>query len=139
MAGNLKVLADTSGIIALLDKDDRHHGAAIEVLKTYAITIPATILPEVDYLSSKYLGEPVARAFLQDLTDEYFDFLPVDVSDLQQALRVMTRYQGVPLGLVDASLVALAERYQIQKILTLDRRHFSLIKPETMDYLQLLP
>ncbi len=51
----------------------------------------------------------------------------------------MARYQGVPLGLVDASLVALAERYQIQRILTLDRRHFSLIQPETMDYLELLP
>ncbi len=73
------------------------------------------------------------------MTDSYFDFLPVDVSDLQQALKVMARYQGVPLGLVDASLVALAERYQIQRILTLDRRHFSLIQLETMDYLELLP
>jgi hypothetical protein len=90
-------------------------------------------------LISKYLGEPVSRAFLQDLTDKYFDFLPIDMFDLQQALKVMARYQGVPLSLVDASLVALAERYQIQRILTLDRRHFSLIQPETMDYLELLP
>jgi len=139
MAGNLGILVDRSGIIALLDQSDRHHAAAREVFKTAALIVPATILPEVDYLSSKYVGEPVARAFLQDLTDGYFDFLPVDVSDLQQALKVMARYQGVPLGLVDASLVALAERYQIQRILTLDRRHFSLIQPETMDYLELLP
>lgn len=139
MAGSLKVLADTSGIIALLDKGDRHHAAALKIIEIYTIIIPATILPEVDYLTSKYLGEPVARAFLQDLADEYFDFLPVDASDLKQALTVMARYQGVPLGLVDASLVALAERYRIPRILTLDRRHFSLIKPETIAYLELLP
>ena len=135
----LEVLADTSGIIALLDKGDCHHTAALKIIKIYTIIVPATILPEVDYLTNKYLGEPVARTFLQDLTDEYFVFLPVDVSDLKQALKVMTCYQGVRLGLVDASLVALAERYRIPRILTIDRRHFSLIKPETMEYLELLP
>ncbi len=139
MAGTATVLADTSGIIALLDRSDRHHLEAVEVLQNYSILIPATILPEVDYLTHKYLGEAVAKAFLQDLTNGAFDFLTIDVIDLQQALRVMERYQGVPLGLVDASLVALAERYQIQRILTLDRRHFSLIQPETMAYLELLP
>jgi uncharacterized protein len=55
------------------------------------------------------------------------------------AVRVIQKYRGVPLGLVDASLVALAERYQIRRILTLDRRHFSLIQPQTFDYLELLP
>lgn len=133
------VLADTSGILALLDRDDQHHAAAVEIVRTETILVPATVLPEVDYLSSKYLGEQVARAFLQDLVAGYFTYLPVDPSDLKQALKVMARYKGVPLGLVDASLVALAERYRLQRIFTLDRRHFSLIKPENIDYLELLP
>jgi predicted nucleic acid-binding protein len=51
----------------------------------------------------------------------------------------MSRYRGVPLGLVDASIMALAERYQIQRILTFDRRHFSIVKPQTMEYFELLP
>lgn len=51
----------------------------------------------------------------------------------------MARYRDFPLGLVDASLVALAERYKIKQILTLDRRHFNSIQTEKIDYLELLP
>jgi uncharacterized protein len=51
----------------------------------------------------------------------------------------MKQYQGVPLGIVDSSIVALAERYQIPRIMTLDRRHFSLIQPKKLPYLELRP
>jgi hypothetical protein len=135
----IDVLADTSGIIALLDRDDRYHQAAIKVARANTLTVPSTVLPEVDYLVSKYLGEAVAQAFIQDLADAHFNYLTVELDDIRNALDVMTRYKGVPLGLVDASLVALAERYRVQKILTLDRRHFSLIKPRGLEYLELLP
>jgi hypothetical protein len=139
MARGQTVLADTSGIIALLDQDDQHHIAAVQVAQTATLSVPSTVLPEVDYLVSKYLGEQVAKAFLEDLSAEYFAYLSVELEDVQQALEIMLQYQGVPLGLVDASLVALAERHQIQRILTLDRRHFSLIKPRRLSYLELLP
>ncbi|MEB3338733.1 MAG: hypothetical protein VKJ46_14785 [Leptolyngbyaceae bacterium] len=43
------------------------------------------------------------------------------------------------MGLVDSSLIALAERHQIKQILTLDRCHFNLVKPEGVDYFELLP
>lgn len=56
MAKRLKVLADTSGIIALLDASDKHHQSVIEVVENYDIIIPSTIIPEVDYLATKYLG-----------------------------------------------------------------------------------
>jgi hypothetical protein len=135
----IDVLADTSGLIALLDRDDRHYQAAIDVARANTLTVPSTVLPEVDYLVSKYLGEAVAQAFIQDLADGYFNYLTVELEDIRSALDVMTRYKGVPLGLVDASLVALAERYHLPSILTLDRRHFSLIKPRGLEYLELLP
>jgi len=139
MAREQSILADTSGIIALLDRDDRHHTAAIQIIQTTTILIPSTVLPEVDYLVSKYLGEPVARAFLEDLIAGFFTYLNVELEDIQQAVEIMMQYNDVPLGLVDASLIAVAERYQIQRILTLDRRHFSLIKPKKLRYLELLP
>lgn len=139
MAARQGILADTSGVIALLDRDDRHHAAAIQVAQTETLWIPSTILPEVDYLASKYLGETVARAFLEDVTSGQFPYIAVELEDIQQALSIMTRYNGVPLGLVDASIVALAERYRMQRILTLDRRHFSLIQPQNLNYLELLP
>jgi len=74
------------------------------------------------------LGERVARSFLEDLFAEHFAYLPVELDDINKAIKIMERYQDLPLGFVDASLVILAERYQIRKILTLDRRHFNLIQ-----------
>jgi predicted nucleic acid-binding protein len=134
-----RIIADTSGIIACLDRDDRYHTAAVEIVRTRKIVIPVTVLPEVDYLATKYLGERVARTFLEDLTEGYFAYLSVDLKDLARTNQIMERYRDFPLGLVDASLVALVERYQIKQILTLDRRHFSSIQTETINYLELLP
>lgn len=135
----MSTLADTSGIIALLDKSDRHHERAVSVAQTETLWVPSTVIPEVDYMVTKYLGERAATAFLDDLTEGLFHYVVVEIADIQKAVSVMKQYRDVPLGIVDASLVALAERYQIQKILTLDRRHFSLIQPESLDYLTLLP
>ena len=139
MANSSEVLADTNGIIALLDASDQYHQAATAIADSYHLVVPSTVLPEVNYLATKYLGEVVAQAFLQDLADGCFRYLTVELLDVRAALKIMSRYRDVPLGLVDASVMALAERYQIQRILTFDRRHFSLVKPQTMEYFELLP
>ena len=133
------LIADTSGIIALLDRDDLHHQLAVEAIKGQKIYIPITVLPEVDYLATKYLGERVARTFLEDINQDNFSLLPFEVVDLTQATKIMARYRDLPLGLVDASLLVLAERYSINKILTLDRRHFNLIQSDKVAYFTILP
>jgi hypothetical protein len=132
-------LADTSGIIALLDRSDRHHTAVGGAIRDRTLWVPSTILPEVDYLATKYLGAKATRAFLEDLTQGAFHYVSVESIDLKLAVQLIQQYQDVPLGVVDASLVALAERYKIKQILTLDRRHFNLIQPQTLEYFELLP
>ena len=57
MGGRGTVLANTNCILAFLDRDDRHHAAVVQIVQTETILIPATVLPEVDYLTTKYLGE----------------------------------------------------------------------------------
>ncbi|MFI5714029.1 hypothetical protein [Kribbella sp. NPDC051620] len=49
------------------------------------------------------------------------------------------RYADLPLGLVDASVIALAEQLELQEIATLDRRHFSVVRPNHVDSFALLP
>ncbi|NJK57769.1 MAG: PIN domain-containing protein [Pleurocapsa sp. SU_5_0] len=134
-----RLIADTSGIIALLDRDDRHHQAAVSAIKGQKISIPVTVLPEVDYLATKYLGERVARTFLEDINQDNFALLPFELVDLKKATPIMARYRDLPLGLVDASLLVLAERYSIDQILTLDRRHFNLIQSDQVIYFTILP
>ena len=134
-----RVIADTSGIIAFLDRDDRYHSQAVNIVTNYQIYIPLTVLPEVDYLATKYLGERVARSFIEDLGNEYFNYLTIELDDINKITKLMEQYKDLPLGFVDASLVILAENHQIKRILTLDRRHFNLIQSEQVKYLEILP
>ena len=111
----------------------------IKKKETYQIYIPITVLPEVDYLVTKYLGERVVRSFLEDLADGYFTFLTVELEAIDKIVKLMKRYKDLPLGFVYASLVILAESHQIKQILTLDRRHFNLIQSERLKFLEILP
>lgn len=49
------------------------------------------------------------------------------------------RYADLGLGGTDASVVAIAERLGIDKIATLDRRHFSVVRPRHVEAFTLLP
>lgn len=135
----MAIIADTSGILALLDRDEQYHNTTVRAVSGSSLWIPSTVLPEVDYLATKYLGDRVAKSFLDAVVTGYFTYITVELPDIERALQIMQQYEGVPLGLVDSSVVAIAERYQIQQILTLDRRHFSLIQPKGLPHLELLP
>ena len=67
------------------------------------------------------------------------NYLSINLDDINQATSIMARYKDLPLGFVDASLIVLAERHQIKRILTLDRRHFNLLQSDRIDYLEILP
>ena len=134
-----RIIADTSGIIAFLDRDDRYHSQTVNIVQNYQIYVSVTVLPEVDYLVTKYLGERVARTFLEDLTDGYFNYLEISLENINKAKKLMARYKDLPLGFVDASLVTLASYHQIKKILTLDRRHFHLLQSDSINYFEILP
>lgn len=103
-----RIIAYTSGIIAFLDRDDQYHSQAVDIVQNYQIYVPVTVLPEVDYLGTKYLGERVARSFLEDLTEGYFSYLEINVENLNKVTKLMAHYKDLPLGFVDASLVILA-------------------------------
>lgn len=135
----MKVIADTGGIVALLDSGDKNHVAVVSIVTNCELLIPATILAEVDYLVTKYLGESVARVFLEDMTTGAFTYLASDLLDMTQTLKIMTRYSDIPIGFVDASIATLADRHKIQRILTLDRRHFHMIRSESFKHFILLP
>ncbi|HET6859230.1 MAG TPA: hypothetical protein VFH94_19350 [Streptomyces sp.] len=48
-------------------------------------------------------------------------------------------YADFPLGTVDASVVAVAERLGLQEVATIDRRHFSAVRPKHVRALTLVP
>ena len=123
------IVVDTGAMLALLDGSEDHH-AAVKALYDEgpdAWMLPAAILPEVDYLVAAHLGAKAQDAFLADLADGAFPVEWGGDEDLAAARRICTRYRSLRIGLVDAMVVATAERLKAEAIATLDLRHFAAV------------
>lgn len=131
------ILADTGALIALADASDKYH-AAIVPFEVEGLLIPTTVLCEVDYFLAKYLGENAAKTFFERVLISH-ELIVFDATDLARVNEIRRDYNDLPLGFVDASLVAIAERYRQKRLLTIDRRHFLAVRPRGIDYLELLP
>jgi len=93
----------------------------------------------VVYLLGTRLGaEPEVR-FLGDVADGAFVVEPVAAGDWLRIAELVARYRDLPLGTVDASVVATAERLGINEIATVDRRHFTIVAPCHTEAFTLLP
>lgn len=101
--------------------------------------VPTLVITEVVYLLATRLGvEPEVR-FLGDLADGAFAVEPVAAGDWLRIAELVARYRNLPLGTVDACVVATAERLGIDEVATVDRRHFSVVRPCHVEAFTLLP
>lgn len=103
------------------------------------LLVPGPVLVEVDYWIRKRLGVPAWRIFVEDLTQGAYRLEHLLVADVERAAELESRYRDLRLGLVDASVIAICERLGEEKVATLDRRHFSVVRPRHCPALRLLP
>jgi uncharacterized protein len=101
--------------------------------------LPTLVVTEAAYLIATRLGTEAEVRFLGDLAAGAFAVEPVDPPDWLRIAELVARYRDLPLGTVDASVVATAERLGIVEVATVDRRHFSVVRPRHTDALTLLP
>ena len=123
------IVADTGAVIALIDADDRHHGPLRALFESDpdAWVLPWAILPEVDYLLSVHVGARAQEAFFADLAGGTLSVEWGDEPDLANAHRICRRHKGLRMGLVDAVVIAIAERLRPAAIATLDLLHFGAV------------
>jgi uncharacterized protein len=135
------ILVDTGILYAMADMDDAWH----ESLKTFfrnakdVLLVPVTVLPEVCYLLNTHLGQESERVLISAIIQGELRVEGLKEDDFRRSLRILETYSDINIGFVDASLVAMAERLKIQRILTTDRRHFSIIRPRHCHAFELLP
>ena len=137
----MAVLVDTSGLYALVDASEREHRLVSSFVRasTEPLMVPVTVLPEIDYLCARRLGVAVEVAVLGAIARGEFALEPFSEADLERSLELVERYADSDIGLVDASIVATAERLRISRILTFDHRHFSVFHPRHCDAFELVP
>jgi len=123
------IVADTGALIALFDRSDRHHDALRRLYEENPDrwVLPWAILPEVDYLTAAHLGPRARDLWLADLASGGFNVEWGRAEDLTAAERICRRYKGLRIGLVDAVVLAVAERLRASAIATLDLKHFGAI------------
>lgn len=63
----------------------------------------------------------------------------VEATDWLRMAELVAQYRDLPLGTVDASVVALAERLRVTEIATLDRRHFAVVQPSHAPSFEIVP
>jgi predicted nucleic acid-binding protein len=103
------------------------------------ILVPVAVLPEVTYLLARRIGTVAELAFTRAVAAGEFALEPLLLEDVARAADLMDIYADAPLGFVDASIMAVAERLGLVSLLTTDRRHFSLVRPQHVSTFRLLP
>ena len=106
---------------------DRDHHLIKALYEASADTwiLPSAILPEVDYLVAKHLGPKAQDAWLADLAQGAFSVEWGRDDDLVAAQHLCAKYRSLRIGLVDAMVVAAAQRLKAEAIATLDLHHFA--------------
>jgi uncharacterized protein len=124
-----------------MDVADRDHDACAELLAavTEPLVVPAPVLVELDWLVGKRLGPRAFEAFLADIHEGLVRVSDLMRADYARVRELCTTYADLPLGFVDASVVAVVERLDEHKLATLDHRHFRVVRPCHTTSLRLLP
>jgi hypothetical protein len=137
----MALLLDSSALYALADRHDRWHdpmARAVEAQPGERV-VPVTALTEACYMLGTHLGPAAERRLVRAAVAGEVLLDGPTTADLARAERVLEKYADADVGLVDASIVAVAERLKIVTIATTDRRHFHLFRPRHCRAFTLIP
>lgn len=137
----MALILDTGPLYASLDRGDRDHRRCRALIETTAeaLLVPSPVLPEVDYLVAERLGAGTMVALLRDIEAGAYRVEDLAPEDYVRVRELLDRYADQDVGFVDAAVLAVVERLGETKLATLDRRHFSLLRPRHVRALKLLP
>ena len=125
------MIVDTSALLAYFDTDEPDHRAVATVLDNTdePLVVSPYVVAELDYLVASRLGVTAELAVLAELAGGAWDLPAIDAEGIAKTRAVVDRYTDQRVGVADASNVILAARYRTQTIVTLDRRHFDVLRP----------
>ena len=135
------ILLDTSGLFAALAANQRAHEAAKGALEQARppLVLSPFVLAELEYFLARTGGVGAELALLEEVGAGAYDLVPFLDDDVVEAAGVIARHRDLGIGLADASIVVLAGRFRTSNVLTLDERHFRVLRTPAGDPFTVLP
>lgn len=138
------IVVDTGPIVASGFQDDADHEQCVrEFARIHQagrpLLVPSFVAAEASYMLAKLSGARAESAFIRLLESGWFRLVDLTDADLARMAVLVERYENLPLGAADASVVAVAERLRPTEIMTLDIRDFSVVRPTHVKAFTLIP
>jgi uncharacterized protein len=135
------LILDAGPIYAAAATRDSNHRRCVELIAaaTRPLLVPELVVTEVSYLLADRIGPHAEVAFARSIAAGEIVVEPVLDHEWDRITELMEQYLDLSLGIVDASVVTLAERHNTTEIATLDQRHFTVVRPRHVASFTLLP
>ena len=135
------ILLDTNIFVGYFIARDIYHAQAKQFLESLASErglVVTPVLPELFYFC-KTLADYTTAVRVFTAVRANFEVVPLLGTDMQRMGAVMSTYADARLDFADVSIMAVAERLNITRIATFDRRDFSIYRPVHVAQFTLLP
>ena len=136
-----QIVCDTGAIVAAINRDDAEHHITAEFFRSFhgRLIIPDVAITEICFLFRKQISPQAEVRFIRRIAKHEFDVEHLTDADWERVAVLTDKYDDFPLGVVDAAVIAVAERLKISEIATLNDRHFRAVRPEHIKAFRLLP
>ena len=85
------------------------------------------------------LGPRAEAAFVTSIAAGELAVIELITTDWARCAELIDTYTDLGLGLVDASVIAIAERLRVTTIATMNHRDFAVVRPAHCDTFELIP
>jgi predicted nucleic acid-binding protein len=125
------IVLDTSGLFTALSDGQPGHDRTRSALEEDPgpFLLSPFVLAELDYLVATRAGMDAELELLTEVVAGSYQLTGFTGADVATARDLIGRYSSLEIGLADASVVVLAERFKTTRVLTLDERHFRVLRP----------
>jgi predicted nucleic acid-binding protein len=124
------ILLDTDGLFNGLDASAERHQQVRQFLEQSddPLILSPFVLAELDYFLRDRLGRYAEDALLSEVATGAYELQLFDNRDVAEAHAIIEQHDRLGISLADASIVVLARRFDVRRVLTFDR-HFRALKP----------
>lgn len=135
------LLVDTNVFLAAADRRSERHGDCAGLVRAHGRELASTVpvIAETSWLVLDRLGTGAQADFLAMVVEGRLEAIDLTAADWQRCLDLVGRYTDLRLDLMDASLVAVAERLRLDTIATLNHRDFAVVRPSHAGAFVLVP